>query len=55
VTKRDLPVVQAVGLIFAAVYIFLNMHGRHHRHPGQPAPEAPEMSRIPLSALIGLS
>ncbi|MBL9061672.1 ABC transporter permease [Tabrizicola sp.] len=25
VTKRDLPVVQAVGLIFAAVYIFLNM------------------------------
>lgn len=25
VTKRDLPVVQAVGLIFAAVYIVLNM------------------------------
>ena len=25
VTKRDVPVVQAVGLIFAAVYIFLNM------------------------------
>jgi peptide/nickel transport system permease protein len=25
VTKRDLPVVQAVGLIFAAVYILLNM------------------------------
>lgn len=25
VSKRDLPVVQAVGLIFAAVYIFLNM------------------------------
>ncbi len=25
VIKRDLPVVQAVGLIFAAVYIFLNM------------------------------
>jgi peptide/nickel transport system permease protein len=25
VTKRDLPVVQAVGLIFAAVYIGLNM------------------------------
>ncbi|MBL9074846.1 ABC transporter permease [Tabrizicola sp.] len=25
VTKRDLPVVQAVGLVFAAVYIFLNM------------------------------
>jgi peptide/nickel transport system permease protein len=25
VTKRDIPVVQAVGLIFAAVYIFLNM------------------------------
>lgn len=25
VTKRDMPVVQAVGLIFAAVYIFLNM------------------------------
>jgi hypothetical protein len=54
VTKRDLPVVQAVGLIFAAVYIGLNMAGRHHRHPGQPAPEAPEM-RIPLSALIGLT
>ena len=25
VSKRDVPVVQAVGLIFAAVYIFLNM------------------------------
>ena len=25
VTKRDLPVVQAVGLIFAAVYIGLNI------------------------------
>lgn len=25
VSKRDLPVVQAVGLVFAAVYIFLNM------------------------------
>ena len=53
VTKRDLPVVQAVGLIFAAVYIVSEHAGRHHRHPGQPAPEAPEM-RIPLSALIGL-
>lgn len=25
VTVRDMPVVQACGLIFAAVYIFLNM------------------------------
>ena len=25
VAKRDVPVVQAVGLIFAAVYIFLNV------------------------------
>ena len=25
VAKRDVPVVQAVGLIFAAVYILLNM------------------------------
>jgi len=25
VTKRDLPVVQAVGIIFAAVYIGLNI------------------------------
>jgi len=25
VTKRDVPVVQAAGLIFAAIYIFLNM------------------------------
>ena len=25
VTKRDLPVVQAVGIVFAAVYIGLNI------------------------------
>ncbi len=54
VSKRDVPVVQACGLVFAAVYIGLNLVGGCDFHSGQPAAEASEMTRIPLAALIGL-
>ena len=62
VTKRDVPVVQAVGLIFAAVYIGLNIIADIARDRRQSAAQASEMraaacltsdaSRI--GALIGL-
>ncbi len=40
VTKRDVPVIQACGLVFAAVFVTLNTIGRRSRHPRQSAPAA---------------
>ena len=47
VAKRDVPVVQACGLIFAAVYIGAQHAGGRDLDPRQPAAEASEMRRIP--------
>ena len=43
VTKRDVPVVQAVGLIFAAVYIGLNIIADIARDRRQSAAQASEV------------
>ena len=61
VAKRDVPVVQACGLIFAATYILLNFNGGFNRHHCQSATALSAMmirlfkSEIPLSAAIGIS
>ena len=58
VAKRDVPVVQACGLVFASVYIVLNLDRRPCRGARQSAAAASEVDamfrRIPPSAIIGL-
>ena len=39
VRARDMPVVQAVALLIAAMYVVLNLAGRPRDDPRQPAPE----------------
>ena len=58
VSKRDVPVVQACGLIFAVAYIGLNMIADVVVDPGQSAPQASAMTAITADeahpALVGL-
>ncbi len=47
VSKRDVPVIQACGLVFAAVFVLLNTLRRHSGDPRQSSPSASTVEGSP--------